>query len=96
MPQLYIVGFAAGSLSVIFDLSWNTVFVSVTERDRYVEAMALLNGSRSLASVAGPTIGGVLVQVFTAPLAMLLDAALLPRFGLLPAPDPVARTADRG
>lgn len=74
MPQLYVVGFAAGSLSVIFDLSWNTVFVSVTQRDRYVEAMALLNGSRSLASVAGPTIGGLLVQVFTAPLALLLDA----------------------
>jgi MFS family permease len=75
MPQLYVVGFAAGSLSVVFDLSWNTLFVSVTERDRYVEAMALLNGSRSLASVAGPTIGGLLVQLFGAPLAMLGDAA---------------------
>ncbi len=74
MPQLYVVGFSAGSLSVVFDLSWNTLFVSVTQRDRYVEAMALLNGSRSLASVGGPTIGGLLVQVFGAPLAMLADA----------------------
>ena len=56
MPQLYVVGFLSGSLGVIFDLSWNTLFVSVTERDRYVEAMALLNGSRSLASVGGTTI----------------------------------------
>ena len=61
-------------MSVVFDLSWNTLFVSVTERERYVEAMALLNGSRSLASVAGPTIGGILVQVLGAPLAMLGDA----------------------
>ena len=30
MLQLYVVGFLAGSLSVVFDLSWNTVFVSVT------------------------------------------------------------------
>ena len=75
MPQLYIVGFLGGSLAVIFDLSWNTVFVAVTERERYVEAMALLNGSRSLSSVGGPTIGGVLVQAFGAPLAMLVDAA---------------------
>jgi MFS family permease len=74
MPQLYVVGFATGSLSVVFDLSWNTLFVAVTERDRYVEAMALLNGSRSLASVGGPTIGGLLVQVLTAPLAMVADA----------------------
>ena len=74
MPQLYVVGFLTGTLAVVFDLSWNTLFVSVTERDRYVEAMALLNGSRSLASVAGPTIGGILVQVLGAPLAMLGDA----------------------
>ena len=74
MPQLYVVGFLAGSLAVVFDLSWNTLFVTVTERDRYVEAMALLNGSRSLASVGGPTLGGILVQVFGAPLAMLADS----------------------
>ena len=74
MPQLYVVGFLSGSLSVVFDLSWNTLFVSVTERDRYVEAMALLNGSRSLASVGGPTIGGILVQVLGAPIAMAADA----------------------
>jgi predicted MFS family arabinose efflux permease len=36
--------------------------------------MSLLNGSRSLAFVAGPTIGGLLVQVLGAPLAMLTDA----------------------
>lgn len=74
MPQLYVVGFLSGTLAVVFDLSWNTLFVAVTKRDRYVEAMALLNGSRSLASVAGPTIGGILVQVLGAPLAMLGDA----------------------
>ena len=74
MPQLYVVGFLTGTLSVIFDLSWNTLFVAVTKRDRYIEAQALLNGSRSLASVAGPTVGGLLVQVLGAPLAMLGDA----------------------
>ena len=73
IAQLYIVGFLSGTLAVTFDLSWNTVFVSVTRRERYVEAMALLNGSRSLAYVAGPTIGGWLVQILGAPLAMLAD-----------------------
>jgi MFS family permease len=74
MPQLYVVGFLTGALAVVFDLSWNTLFVTVTQRERYVEAMALLNGSRSLASVGGPTLGGILVQVFSAPFAMLVDA----------------------
>jgi MFS family permease len=75
LVQLYVVGFLSGSLAVAFDLSWNTLFVSVTRRERYVEAMALLNGSRSLAYVGGPTIGGLLVQLLGAPLAMLADAA---------------------
>jgi MFS family permease len=75
LAQLYVVGFLSGSLAVAFDLSWNTLFVSVTRRERYVEAMALLNGSRSLAYVGGPTIGGLLVQLLGAPLAMLADAA---------------------
>ena len=74
MPQLYLVGFLAGALSVVFDLSWNTLFVAVTTRERYVEAMALLNGSRSLASVGGPTIGGLLVQLLGAPIAMFADS----------------------
>jgi len=74
LAQLYVVAFLSGSLAVAFDLSWNTLFVAVTRRERYVEAMALLNGSRSLAYVAGPTVGGLLVQVLGAPLAMLTDA----------------------
>ena len=74
IAQLYVVGFLAGSLAVLFDLSWTTVFVAVTRRERYVEAMALLNGSRSLAYVGGPTIGGGLVQLLGAPMALLIDA----------------------
>ena len=75
MTHLYVVAFLAGSLTVVFDLSWNTVFVSVVRRERFVEAMALLNGSRSLAYVGGPAIGGILVQVLGAPLTLLADAA---------------------
>lgn len=74
MAQLYAVGFLSGILAVAFDVSWNTVFVSIVRRERYVEAMALLNGSRSMAYVAGPPIGGLLVQALGAPLALLADA----------------------
>ena len=74
MAQLYVVGFLSGCLTVVFDVSWNTVFVAVVRRVRFVDAMSLLNGSRSMAYVAGPTVGGVLVQVLSAPFAMLADA----------------------
>jgi MFS family permease len=74
MPQLYLVAFLAGTLSVAFDISWSTLFVAVAKRDEYVEANSLLNGSRSLAGVAGPSIGGGLIQVLGAPIAILTDA----------------------
>ena len=74
MPQLYVVGFLAGTLSVIFDLSWNTLFVAVTKRDRYVEARRCSTAAgRSRRSRDRP-IGGLMVQVLGAPLAMLGDA----------------------
>jgi len=74
LALLFAIAFVVGSLSVVFDISWNTLFVSVAKREQYVEATALLNGSRSLASVAGPAIAGILIQLFSAPLALLADA----------------------
>jgi len=74
LELLFVVAFVVGSLSVVFDISWNTLFVSVAKREQYVEATALLNGSRSLATVAGPAISGILIQLFRAPIALLADA----------------------
>jgi MFS family permease len=75
LELLFLIAFIVGSLSVIFDIAWNTLFVSVVRREQFVEASALLNGSRSLSSVAGPAISGALIQLFTAPVALLADAA---------------------
>jgi MFS family permease len=74
IAQLYVVGFLVGALTVVFDVSWGTVFVAVVQRDRFIEAQALLHGSRSLAYVGGPSIGGLLVQILGAPLALAADA----------------------
>ena len=43
LPLLFTVAFVVGSLSVIFDISWNTVYVAVTRRDQYLQANSLLN-----------------------------------------------------
>jgi MFS family permease len=74
IQQLYVVGFLTGSLTVLFDLSWSTVFVAIAPRELYVQGSSLLNGSRSLSYVIGPTLGGTLVQVLTAPVALAVDA----------------------
>lgn len=72
--QLYSVAFLAGCFAVFFDLSYPTVFVSVTPREQYLEGNSLIHGSRSFSYVAGPSVGGVLVQAFSAPAAILADA----------------------
>jgi MFS family permease len=74
LAQLFLVTFVVGSLAVIFDISWQTLFVSVAKREEYVSANALFNGSRSLSQVAGPSIGGALIQLFSAPVAIIVDA----------------------
>jgi MFS family permease len=74
LEQLFVVGFLGGTLTVVFDILWSTIFVSVAPRERYVEGNTLLSGSRSIATVTGPPISGGLVQAFGAPLAILVDA----------------------
>ena len=74
LALLFLIAFVVGSLSVVFDISWNTLFVTVVRREQFVEASALLNGSRSLSNVAGPAISGALIQLLTAPIALVADA----------------------
>ncbi|MEU9510420.1 MFS transporter [Micromonospora sp. NPDC048170] len=74
MAQLYVVAFTVGTLAVIFEVARGPLFVSVVARPDYVDANTLFNGSRAMSLVAGPSIGGVLVQVLTAPIALVVDA----------------------
>ena len=74
MPLIYLMAFVVGTLSVLFMIAWSTLFTAVADREDYVSASALLNGSRSLSSVGGPALGGVLIQLLGAPLALLADA----------------------
>ena len=74
LEQLFVVAFVAGALTVLFGVADSSLFQTIVPRDRFVEASALLNGSRAFSFVVGPTTAGFLVQAFTAPGALLLDA----------------------
>jgi MFS family permease len=74
LGQLYSVAFLAGCFAVFFDVSYPTVFVSVTPREQFLEGSSLINGSRSFSYIAGPSLGGLLVQAFSAPFTILADA----------------------
>ncbi|MGD0066038.1 MAG: MFS transporter [Streptosporangiaceae bacterium] len=74
LAQLYLVTFGAGTLSIVYTVSDGTLFVSIVPEDRYVDGQSLVYGSRALSFVGGPSIGGVLVQALSAPVAILADA----------------------
>jgi MFS family permease len=75
LPQLFVVAILSGTLAVLADVSYYTVFVSMVDREEYIKGSAMLNGSRAVAFVGGNGIAGILVQLFTAPFALLADAA---------------------
>ena len=74
LAQLFAVAFCAGTLSVLFTVSDSALFVAVVPARRYVEGNSLLYASRALSFVGGPSIGGLLVQLLSAPFAIVADA----------------------
>jgi MFS family permease len=80
--QLYAVVFLVGVFQVFFDVAYMSYLPSLVERDQIVEGNSKLEVSRSAAQVAGPGIGGLLVEILTAPYAVLVDAASFVASGL--------------
>jgi MFS family permease len=74
LVQLYFIAFAVGAFSVLFDVCNATLFVSLVPSRHYVQGSSLMNGSRAMSFVAGPSIGGLLVQILAAPFALAVDA----------------------
>jgi MFS family permease len=72
---LVVVAFTVGLLSVLFDVAYPAYLPSLITRDRLVEGNSALATSESAANVAGPSLGGTLVQLVGAPVALLADAA---------------------
>jgi Na+/melibiose symporter-like transporter len=60
---------------VFFDVSYQSYLPSLVGRTELVEGNAKLEISRSAAQIGGPGLGGLLVRAFTAPYAVLADAA---------------------
>jgi MFS family permease len=73
--QLYGVGFAVGVGTVFFDLAYMSYLPRLVRRAELLEGNAKLEMSRSAAQIGGPGLGGVLVSVLTAPVAIFVDAA---------------------
>jgi len=74
LTQLYVVSFLVGILTVFFDVAYQSYLPDLVERDQLVEGNSKLQVTVSAAQGAGPAIGGGLIQAFTAPYAVFIDA----------------------
>jgi MFS family permease len=72
--QMYVVALAVSVSTVFFDVAYQSYLPELVDRTSLVEGNAKLQASESVAQVSAPALGGVLIQVFTAPYAVLVDA----------------------
>ncbi|MBM7783397.1 MFS transporter [Tenggerimyces flavus] len=74
MWQLYVIGFLTG-ICVLFSSLASTTFVPLlVPKDQLLQANAALSQSGTIMGVSGSAAGGALVQVLTAPIALVVDA----------------------
>ena len=72
--QLYVVAVLAGMLTVIFNVASPAFVPSLIPPESLVEGNSKLGMSDSLAEIGGPAVAGPLVQLISAPFAILFDA----------------------
>jgi MFS family permease len=74
MGWLYLVAFGIGCFTVLFDIASQSYLPRIVDRSQLAAGNGALEASHASANIAGPAVGGVLVQVLTAPFAMVVAA----------------------
>lgn len=72
--QLLAVAVLAGILTVQFDVAYQSYLPSLVPREDLLAGNRRLGMSASFAEILGPSLTGVLIQLITAPIAILFDA----------------------
>lgn len=100
--QLYVVGFVCGIATVFFDVAYLSYLPALLERSELPEANGKLQASEAAASIVGPGMGGALIGLLGAPVAIVADAvsylasALFVAVIRKPEPHPEAERAATG
>jgi MFS family permease len=74
LQQLYVVAFVTGIATAFFDVADQSYLPVILDREDLVEGNARLQVSYSIAQIGGPTLGGNLLAVVAAPLALAIDS----------------------
>ncbi len=74
LGQLYVIAALVSVLSVFFDVAYQSFLPSLVKNDELVEANSKLSAAMSVAEASAFSSAGWLIQLLTAPVAMLVDA----------------------
>ncbi|CAN5512938.1 MFS transporter [soil metagenome] len=74
MSLLYVVSAAVSVLTVFFDVAYRSILPSILPPEEMLDGNARLSASASVAEAGSFSLGGWLVQLFTAPGAVLVDS----------------------
>jgi MFS family permease len=75
LGQLYLIAFPIGVASALFAIAQQSYLPTLVTREHLVEGNSKLSASLTAANVAAPGLAGGVVQLLSAPLAILVDAA---------------------
>lgn len=74
LPLLFVVSFLVGVCTVCFVVAYQSALPRLVERTQLAHGNGMLEGSRSAAQIGGPALGGGIVSLLSAPLAMFGSA----------------------
>jgi len=74
VPVLVVVAFIVGVFTVCFDVAYQASPVRLVKRDQLAQGNSILESSRSAAQIGGPALGGGMVTLLSAPIAIVASA----------------------
>jgi MFS family permease len=103
LAQLYVVALLAGGGALLFGMAYPSFYVALVPAPAYIDANSKLSLSRAGSFVAGPAVGGALIQALTAAFALVVDAVsflasavLIGRIRVAEIAPPQTRSSARG
>lgn len=73
-PHLLLVTFLGGCLTLLADVAEEALLPGLISRDNLVEGYSKLSASNSTIELSGPALAATLIELLTAPIALVIDA----------------------
>lgn len=74
IEQLYAVAFVTGVLTMFFEVAYRSYLPAIVEREELLDGNSKLTATNAAAEFGGFSVGGWLVQIFSGPIAIGVDA----------------------